>query len=190
MRGEIGQETSPPAPLGGQCDPRVGRRIRVWFLNEASGQPDYEYGAIAEVHSPEGPDQNVTIQWDTGDSEFLCLGEVWRIEWLGDDVAADLISNLKEHRQESVDGAKDAGAAGVTFSLEQLRQEMSALQWMRDEMATRSADVERLRRENEALKAQRREFHERVGGSVAASLAKTRGAPREAPEQGQGGPFV
>lgn len=160
-------------PFVGQRAPHVGRRIRVWFVDADSGQPDYDYGTVTDVHGAQGPAQEVSIEWDTGEVDHhVRLANLGRVEWLGDDIAADLIANLKDHRQESVEGIRDVGGAGVTLSLEQLRQEQEALRWMRDEVATRSAEADRLRQENEALKAQRREFQERFGEQFSATPDK------------------
>lgn len=155
---------------GGRCfsgsdGPYVGRRLRVWFLNSDDNDTyDYEYGSIVSVHGDEGDQQEVTIEWDTGvDRERTRLSELGRVEWLGDDAAADIVANLKEHRAESLDGAEEANAESVLLSPEHLQKEIEAIRWLRQELAAREAEAESLRRENEEFRAQRTEFLGRYG---------------------------
>ncbi|CAE8615512.1 unnamed protein product, partial [Polarella glacialis] len=143
--------------------PHVGRRLRVWFLNEDDDRSDYEYGTVIEVHDAEGSDEEVTVEWDAEGQERLRLAELPRFEWLGDDLAADLSANLKEFREEAIGGAEEAGAEMVAMPVEHLKKELESLGWMRRELAVRAADTEALRRENEELKAQREDFRERFG---------------------------
>ena len=63
------------------------------------------------------------------------------------DAAADLAANLKEMRQESVEGAEKAGVEMVAMPVEQLKAELEALAWMRQEVATRAADTKPLSRQ-------------------------------------------
>ncbi|CAK0905688.1 unnamed protein product [Prorocentrum cordatum] len=87
-------------------------------------------------------------------------GELGNFELIGQDVAADLVANLKEMRQESVEGAEEAGTEMVAMDVDHLKAELEALAWMRQEVAARAAEAELLRRENEELRAQRDEFRE------------------------------
>ncbi|CAL1143590.1 unnamed protein product [Cladocopium goreaui] len=137
--------------------PSVGRRLRVWFVSE-DDLADYEYGTVSEVHD----DGEVTIQWDGQGEERLDLSDI-SFEWLGHDFAADLMANLRESRQESLEGATEAGAEVVAMPVEQLRKELSAMSWMRKELEARRRQAEELRRENEELKAAREDFHRRYG---------------------------
>lgn len=160
---EAESEQEDQEPFTGDGAPFAGRRLRVWFLNEEDDHFDYEYGTVVEVYGEEGPEQEVTIEWDSEGFERLRLSELGRAEWLGDDQAADVVANLKEYRQESLEGAEEAGAGTVAMSVEQLRREVEAFRWMREELAARAAEAENLRRVNEELKEQREEFRERYG---------------------------
>jgi len=135
----------------------------VWFEDE-DGQPDSEYCSVVEIHGEEGPEQEVTVEWDSDvGRERLQLASLARAEWLGDDEAADLVANLKELRAESLEGAEEAGAETVALSVEHMKKEVEALRWMREELAARAAEAENLRRINAELKAQREEFRQRYG---------------------------
>lgn len=151
--------------FSGSDGPYVGRRLRVWFLNSDDNDAyDYEYGSVAAVHGGEGDQQEVTIEWDTDvKPERTRLSELGRVEWLGDDTAADVVANLKELRAESLDGAEEANAESVVLSPEYLQKEIEAIRWLRQELAAREAEAESLRRENEEFRAQRKEFLERHG---------------------------
>eukprot|EP00434_Breviolum_minutum_P022446 symbB.v1.2.019812.t1/scaffold1640.1/size107948/1 len=142
---------------GALDDAFVGRRLRVWFVSEEE-LADYEYATVAAVHD----DGEVTIQWDGQGEERLKLSEI-SFEWLGHDLAADVVANLRESRQESLEGATEAGAEVVAMPVEQLRKELSAMSWMRKELEARRQQAEELRRENEELKAARAEFEGRYG---------------------------
>jgi len=151
--------------FSGSDGPYVGRRLRVWFLNSDDNDTyDYEYGSIVALHGHEGDQHEVTIEWDTGlDPERTRLSELGRVEWLGDDAAADIVANLKEHRAESLDGSEEANAESVVLSPEHLQKEIEAIRWLRQEVAAREAEAESLRRENEEFRAQRKEFLGRYG---------------------------
>eukprot|EP00971_Amphidinium_carterae_P202974 4027810-Amphidinium_carterae.1 len=51
----------------------------------------------------DGAEQEVEVEWDSGQKEWASLASLGRLEWLGEDEAADLVANLKELRQESVE---------------------------------------------------------------------------------------
>eukprot|EP00933_Yihiella_yeosuensis_P012221 TRINITY_DN12044_c0_g1_i2.p1 TRINITY_DN12044_c0_g1~~TRINITY_DN12044_c0_g1_i2.p1 ORF type:complete len:254 (-),score=52.37 TRINITY_DN12044_c0_g1_i2:120-857(-) len=152
-------------------DPQPGRRFRAWFLNEEDERPDYEYGTILEVHNSSGQvaSSRVTVEWDGEGREELDLAELYRYEWLGDDPVADLSANLREFRQESVEGATESGAEVVAMPLEQLKRELEALRWMRQELEERAAEAEALRQENEELKLQKAEFLEQFSEDTGTS---------------------
>eukprot|EP00933_Yihiella_yeosuensis_P012220 TRINITY_DN12044_c0_g1_i1.p1 TRINITY_DN12044_c0_g1~~TRINITY_DN12044_c0_g1_i1.p1 ORF type:complete len:253 (-),score=52.29 TRINITY_DN12044_c0_g1_i1:120-854(-) len=152
-------------------DPEPGRRFRAWFLNEEDERPDYEYGTILEVHNSSGQvaSSRVTVEWDGEGREELDLAELYRYEWLGDDPVADLSANLREFRQESVEGATESGAEVVAMPLEQLKRELEALRWMRQELEERAAEAEALRQENEELKLQKAEFLEQFSEDTGTS---------------------
>ncbi|OLQ05168.1 DNA ligase 4 [Symbiodinium microadriaticum] len=106
---------------GVEAPPLVGRRLRVWFTSEEDGQLDYEYGTVTEAKSGEDEDE-VTIAW----------------------------ANMREFRQESLEGAIEADAEGVAIPVEHLKKELEAAE---------------LRRENAELKALARIREESSGGS-------------------------
>lgn len=143
----------------------VGRRFRVWFESEAvEGQADFEYATLMEVNGAPGPDQELTIEWDGEGVERVRLGDLGRVSWLGEDVAADLAANLREHRQEALEGAEAANAEAVLMSVEHLRREVQAFGWLRRELAARAEEADTLRKRNAELRAQRAEFRERYPG--------------------------
>eukprot|EP00439_Symbiodinium_sp_Y106_P021998 s2499_g2.t1 len=145
----------------------VGRRLRVWFTSEEDGQLDYEYGTVTEAKSlPDEEEDEVTIAWDGQGSETTRLSELGRYEWLGDDLAADVAANMREFRQESLEGAIQADAEVVAIPMEHLKKELEVLKWMRRELAERERKAAELRRENAELKAQREEFREMYGHLV------------------------
>ncbi|CAE7686428.1 lig4, partial [Symbiodinium microadriaticum] len=150
---------------GVEAPPLVGRRLRVWFTSEEDGQLDYEYGTVTEAKSGEDEDE-VTIAWDGQGSETTRLSELGRYEWLGDDLAADVAANMREFRQESLEGAIEADAEGVAIPVEHLKKELEVLRWMRRELEERERKAAELRRENAELKAQREEFREMYGHLV------------------------
>lgn len=150
--------------------PLVGRRMRVWFTqDQEEDRPDYEYCTVLSVHGPPGPEQEIVVEWDSEGKEKFVLADMGRIEWLGDDWAADLAANLKEHRQGSLEGALEGNAEAVVLDLDQLRKESKALAWLREELTTRAAEMKALRQENEELRAQREEYLARRGDLLANS---------------------